>query len=185
MKRTHGKSASKEYAVWLSMKARCHRTTDRSYTNYGGRGIKVCDEWFSDFEHFYKDMGNCPENHCLDRINNNEGYSKENCHWVTAFINNRNKRNNRYYFYDGQYLVLDDIALKVGIPQRTLKARIETLGWSFDNAISKPVWKGFVNKCNNGHDLLDGSYTISGKGKKRCKQCQHEYDLKRRPKRVN
>lgn len=87
----HGKSYSKEYRVWNGMVQRCTNPKQASYYRYGGRGITVCDEWKT-FTNFYKDMGDCPQKHTLDRIDNNEGYSPNNCRWTSYAINNRNRR---------------------------------------------------------------------------------------------
>jgi hypothetical protein len=73
------------------MWARCRRETHPEYPNYGGRGIVVCDRWRS-FEDFYADMGDRPTNkHSLDRINNDLGYSPENCRWTTRDVQNNNR----------------------------------------------------------------------------------------------
>src|SRR5215471_1751166 len=74
----HGKANAKIYRIWSAMVRRCHRPEDARYADYGGRGITVCERWL-DFANFYADMGDPPEGHSLDRINNDAGYSRENC----------------------------------------------------------------------------------------------------------
>jgi hypothetical protein len=81
--------------LWRGMWDRCTRPKHTSYKNYGGRGIKVCDEW-RDFYVFLSDMGFPPEGYTLDRMNNNEGYSKENCRWVDRYTQSHNKRRQNY-----------------------------------------------------------------------------------------
>lgn len=90
--KTHGKSKSKIYDVYLKMIDRCYKETDKGFINYGGRGIKVCDRWLESFENFLEDMGEPPEKHSIDRENNNLGYSKENCRWVDRTTQNANRR---------------------------------------------------------------------------------------------
>jgi len=70
---------------------RCTTPSHKQWGNYGGRGITVCPEWF-DFSVFIKDMGKRPPGLTLDRINNDAGYSKENCRWATPFQQVHNRR---------------------------------------------------------------------------------------------
>lgn len=91
----HGKSYCNIYKVWTSMLSRCRNPNHHQYKNYGARGINICKNW-NEFENFYLDMGDPPFSKAqLDRIDNNLGYFKENCRWVTAKKNSRNKRTNR------------------------------------------------------------------------------------------
>lgn len=95
-KSTHRESAytgnSKEYRAWSAMKSRCNNKAYVLYHRYGGRGITVCQDWLDSFEVFLKDMGRAPsKTHSLDRINNDGGYSKDNCKWSTP----KEQANNR------------------------------------------------------------------------------------------
>lgn len=74
------------------MKYRCFNKRSKDYKDYGGRGITICPRWLNSFENFLEDMGLKPLGHQIDRIDNNKGYSKENCRWVTNKINCRNRR---------------------------------------------------------------------------------------------
>lgn len=95
--RTHGDSKTKFYKVWIHMIQRCYHTNNPGYYNYGGRGIFVGEEWKSSYLAFKRDMFvGYAEGLQLDRINNNDGYYKENCRWVTPKQNNNNKRSNCY-----------------------------------------------------------------------------------------
>lgn len=101
--RKHGLSHKiPEYAVWKSIRGRCNNPNDPSYFNYGGRGIKICLRW-DNFAHFMTDMGRRPsDGHSLDRIDNNKGYSPDNCKWATRTEQNNNKRSNRSITYQGR-----------------------------------------------------------------------------------
>lgn len=88
----HGQSKTAAYTSWLNMKQRCSNPNNPNYKYYGGRGIFVCDRWLNSFENFLADMGDRPNNCDIDRRNNNEGYSPENCRWVSKTENNFNQR---------------------------------------------------------------------------------------------
>lgn len=92
----HKQSGTRLYGIWAGMKARCHNKNSADYKNWGGRGIKVCDEWRYSFEAFYQwaTENGYDENLTIDRINNNDGYNPQNCKWSTAKEQSRNRRSN-------------------------------------------------------------------------------------------
>lgn len=92
MNTTHGKSDSRLYSIWSNMKSRCNNPKVDCYHHYGGRGIRICDEWLT-FEGF---LNNLPEGYSeeleMDRKDVDAGYCKDNCRWVTRGKNCSNKR---------------------------------------------------------------------------------------------
>lgn len=97
---THGLSKTRLYKIWCGMKERCYNPNNKRYHDYGGRGIRVCDEWLHDFMAFHDwafENGydeNAPYGQCtIERANNDEGYYPFNCVWTTIAQQNRNKRN--------------------------------------------------------------------------------------------
>lgn len=99
----HRLSGTPLYRIWRHMRWRCNDTSNQDYANYGGRGIKVCEEWNSDFLSFYEwaNASGYRKGLELDRINNDKGYSPENCRWATRKEQVRNRRVTRLVEING------------------------------------------------------------------------------------
>lgn len=126
----HRASYSRLYRVWQGMKRRCNNKNSSHYKDYGGRGITVCDEWATDFQAFrnwamqagYDE--NAPSGTCtIDRIDNNKGYSPDNCRWLTIKEQANNRRNNVLYEIDGVQKTPLQWSECTGIPLHTIYSR--------------------------------------------------------------
>lgn len=89
-----GMRGTSTFNSWAGMVQRCSNPNDKSYQRYGGRGITVCKRWYK-FKIFYENMGKCPKNFSIERIDNNKGYSPDNYKWATATEQQRNRRPNK------------------------------------------------------------------------------------------
>ena len=126
------------YSTWCGMWTRCTNPNQRTWANYGGRGIKVCDRW-KDFQLFLADMGERPDGCTLDRLDNDGDYCPENCHWQTLARQSRNKRNTLSLTYAGRTQPLADWAEELGMLYATLYNRLHVYGWTAERALSTPV----------------------------------------------
>lgn len=125
------------YRSWEAMIARCMGEDHPHYDRYGGRGITVCDRWLL-FENFLSDMGYRPQGLVLDRINNDDGYYKDNCRWTTQKVNTRNRsRFNNVLTAFGESKTVaewaEDSRCKTNVTN--LYKRVQA-GWEHERAIS-------------------------------------------------
>lgn len=161
----HGLSQIPEYAVWQGLKARCHNTNLSGYINYGGRGIIVCERWLDSFENFYADMGSRPKGYCIDRIDNDKGYSPENCRWADYFAQSRNRRNTIYVQHDGLTKSLAALAEQYGIVRKRLYYRVVVMGWPLEEALDYGKFKrrntAGKARSNKYQHLYDASHAVS------------------------
>ena len=136
---THGGTTLKEYRVWCWMKDRCSNPENPKYSNYGGRGITVCERW-GDFPSFLEDMGKRPSpEHTIERINNNGNYEPGNCRWATRLEQANNKRNNRGITFQGITMNLSQWARQTGIGVDVISQRLGKLGWTVEDALTVPT----------------------------------------------
>lgn len=136
--RTHGKSRTRDYGIWCTMKARCKYPSYPRWEDYGGRGISVCESWEKSFESFMEDMGPRPENGSVERIDNDGNYEPSNCRWGTDLEQANNKRNNIFFEHDGFKLTQAQWARKNGLSTSNIYTRLR-LGWELSEALTTPV----------------------------------------------
>jgi hypothetical protein len=128
----HGKRFTKVWRVWQDMKARCYNKNRRQYCNYGGRGIKVCDEWRNSFIAFYEYIGDVPKGKTLDRIDNNGNYEPGNVRWATPKEQCQNKTNNHKI----KRRCISEIDKDLGGRGSLVSKRLKR-GWSLERAITE------------------------------------------------
>lgn len=122
---THKKSNTRLYKIWLGMKARCNNENVECYSRYGGRGIKVCEEWNSSFEPFEKWALENGYNTkmTIDRIDNEKGYSPTNCRWLTNKEQCNNRRTTNKIMFKGKEMSLMQIHETTGVSYDILRRR--------------------------------------------------------------
>lgn len=122
----HGKYNTRLYDIWASMKKRCYYHKHKNYKFYGGRGVKVYDEWRNNFQTFYDwAMNNgYKSNLTIDRIDVNGNYEPNNCRWVTMKQQSRNTRRNRYFTYNGETHCISEWCEILGLNYNTINGRL-------------------------------------------------------------
>lgn len=139
-KHGHGKDGnrSRTYQSWAAMLKRCRNPEDPGFSNYGARGIAVCDRW-AEFENFLADMGERPSRTSIERLDVNGNYEISNCSWATDLQQGRNRRNNRRFRYLDRDVCLSELAEISGIKAHVLRNRLVKSGWSVERAMMTPV----------------------------------------------
>lgn len=141
----HGKSNDRLFWIWRDMKLRCHVSSNISYENYGGRGIKVCEEWLGErgSENFidWALANGYRDDLEIDRKDPNGNYEPLNCRWVTPKEQANNRRNNRFLEYNGKRQTMKQWAEELGLNYSTLKMRINTYHWNIEKALTTPTQK--------------------------------------------
>lgn len=178
------------YHVWQSMRDRCMNPKSRAWNDYGGRGIKICERW-NDFKTFAADMGDRPEGHSLDRIDNNGGYSRENCRWADKKTQQRNRRVAVYVTVEGKKYRALDLASIAGVKTDTIVSRANR-GLPYDQVVSQrwltpdyakliPIvverakaTKAAKTHCKKGHEYNDANTYVTPEGWRSCRVCRNE-----------
>lgn len=134
-------NGGKLISVYYDMLKRCHDSKNKGYEKYGAKGIYVCEEWRSNCSNFYKwaKENGYKEGLTIDRIDNNKGYSPDNCRWTTWKVQTVNRRNTRWILFNGEKKTLKEWSEELNISYQVLADRIYRYGWSIERALTTPV----------------------------------------------
>ena len=164
--------------IWHLMLHRCYNEKNKSFKNYGARGITVCDEW-RDFNNFHQWAVNSGYEYgnglTLDRIDNNGSYSPDNCRWATMKEQANNRRTNTIISFNGVEKTLTEWAESIGITVECLFRRF-LYGWSMERAMKTPLGKKhyityngktqqlyeWANELGYGYDMLERRINYHG-----------------------
>ena len=141
---SHGESRTRLYKIWSGMISRCCNPNAHEYENYGGRGVKVCDEWrkYEPFRDWAMANGfdkTATKKECtLDRVDVNGDYEPSNCRWVDMKTQNRNTRGNVLITYKGETHCMSEWAEIAGLKYITFQHRLYA-GWSMEEAMNTPL----------------------------------------------
>ena len=124
--------SKKVHNAYYAMIDRCYKESDSRYKTYGGRGITVCDRWLGKdgLTHFIEDMGEPAEHLSIDRIDNNKGYSPENCQWIPKALQMRNRTITRWLYGEN----MTELCRKVGINRLSVYQHVKIHKVSFEEA---------------------------------------------------
>lgn len=139
--REGGVNRSSEYNTLACMIQRCQNPKHDCYPHYGGRGIKICEEWncVSKFPAFLAYMGRKPSpKHTIERIDNNGNYEPGNVRWATKKEQLSNRRNTVLLTFRGESLCRNDMARRHGLTPDQLRKRLRT-GWDLERALTEPI----------------------------------------------
>lgn len=133
----HGKRKTRLYRIWANVKTRCFNVNDPHYSRWGGKGVGMCKEWKNSFQSFYNwaIANGYSDNLTIDRIDNEKGYSPDNCRWATIEEQNRNKKHVRFITYDGRTQTIGQWTKELGLGKETIRERLKR-GWTEKEAIS-------------------------------------------------
>lgn len=151
--RNHIADNKRLWGIYNGIKRRCLSEKEPRYPDYGGRGIKICDEWLSSFDNFadWAKLNGYYSHLTIERTDNNGDYCPENCTWITRVRQSYNKRTSVMVTYLGETKCLMDWCTELGLTYDAIHNRI-TKGWSAEDALTKPIFdqsKSFSQMCRN------------------------------------
>lgn len=137
-RKKHGDSTTRLYGIWNGMRHRCLDKKHISYHRYGGRGIKVCEEWDKSYENFKEWAINngYQEELSIDRIDNDKDYSPSNCKWSSIKEQCNNRENNNRLTFNGVSKTVAEWSVETGLPYHTIHKRI-LHGWEVKDILTK------------------------------------------------
>lgn len=146
--RTHGMSGTRLFRIWSGMKRRCFDKKHHEFHRYGGRGIRVCDEWldFSSFMEWAKTTGYNDEM-TIDRIDVDGGYMPQNCRWMTRAEQSGLRANVKILTFNGESGNLSQLSKRFGLPAHTAYDRMNN-GWSLERTLTEPIHTEKRNRCS-------------------------------------
>lgn len=170
--RKHGhtskdKRPSKTYTAWSAAKGRTSSPTNKHWDLYGGRGIQMCERWRGSFVEFLSDMGDCPSDLSLERVDRNGNYScgkcsecvskgwPSNCTWDTQEVQVNNTRRCRDITFDGRTQTISQWAREKGLNAGTLHDRITYCKWEIGRALNTPTAVKHASRRERVGDVVD------------------------------
>ena len=132
------------YIAWKNIKERCYNPNSPNFKHYGGRGIFVCDKWKANFKEFqqWSVENGYKKGFSIDRIDNDKGYSPDNCRWVSKKEQANNKRNNHFLTYQGKTQTISQWAEEIGVSRELISRRINKLGWDVERTLTELPFVG-------------------------------------------
>ena len=142
----HGLGTGATYISYCRMISRVYNEKHESHIYYKSKNISVCDRWLESYLNFLEDMGERPKGMTLERIDNNKGYSPDNCKWASRIEQQRNRKNTVYIEFNGEKRKLIELIEEknnhyesVGCPKLTYNlvySRIKA-GWEPEKALTR------------------------------------------------
>lgn len=177
-------------SIYRNMYQRCYNPKSERYERYGGRGIKICDEWLGlkgrdrfviwAFENGYQ------VDYSIERIDVDKDYCPSNCKWIPKNLQSKNKSNTHWITHNGETKCLEDWCKELNLKSNTIMSRVRNNGIDFETAIfnyHRPVKNGKAT-CPRGHLYTEENTGWTSQGYRYCKECvklhRQDYNARRR-----
>lgn len=153
----HNLCHTRIYQIFEDMKVRCYRPSFKYYKYYGGRGIKICEDWLNNFKNFYDwAMNNgYDETLTIERIDVNKDYCPNNCKWIPKSEQTKNTTRTKTITYNGQTKIASDWSRETGIPENTLLRRLKQF-----NDLDVVFYKGNLHEIMKSKEYLDAKLIL-------------------------